>query len=58
MIKELGGCCVFLSHPEYDLLKNHDISAYEDLLNHLNSDRDAWVTTPNFLADPNRISLS
>jgi peptidoglycan/xylan/chitin deacetylase (PgdA/CDA1 family) len=45
-IKELGGFCVFLSHPEYAFLDTRDLSHYEELLNALSSDSEASVTCP------------
>jgi len=50
LIKELGGCCVFLSHPDYELLNESNLAQYEDLLNTISSDKQAWVTTPKQVA--------
>jgi peptidoglycan/xylan/chitin deacetylase (PgdA/CDA1 family) len=49
LISELGGCCVFLSHPEYKLLDNENLHYYEELLNAIASDKEAWLTTPREL---------
>ena len=48
-IREIGGCCVLLSHPEYELFDNSNIAIYEDLLNILTSDQKSWKTTPREL---------
>lgn len=50
-IKELGGCCVLLSHPEYKLFDVNNLAIYEELLNIITSDEQAWLTTPEKLAD-------
>ena len=47
VIKELGGFCVFLSHPEYGLLDTQGLPYYEELLNTIASDRELLVATPN-----------
>lgn len=49
VIKELGGCCVLLSHPEYKLFDTDNLSVYEELLNIVASDRHVWRTTPKQL---------
>jgi len=51
VIKELGGCCVFLSHPEYKLFDANNLEVYEELLNVMASDEQACMTTPNQLAN-------
>jgi hypothetical protein len=50
LIKELNGCCVFLSHPEYKILDRDNLSLYEELLTTVVSDGEAWLSTPNHLA--------
>ena len=49
LIKDLNGCCVFLSHPEYKLFDEHNSVVYEELLNEIKTTRNAWLTTPNQL---------
>nr|MDO8132627.1 polysaccharide deacetylase family protein [Candidatus Njordarchaeum guaymaensis] len=51
LIKELGGCCVLLSHPDYELFKTGNLAQYEELLNMIASDKQGWVTTPRQVAD-------
>lgn len=48
ILKELGGCAVFLSHPEYGLLNSSGsgLALYEELLGSITADRNTWVTTP------------
>ena len=46
IIKEIGGCSVPLSHPEYGLFDPGNISMYEDFLGCISSDSDGWITTP------------
>jgi peptidoglycan/xylan/chitin deacetylase (PgdA/CDA1 family) len=46
VIKELGGCCVFLSHPEYKLFDVNSLAVYEELLNSIVSDEQVWLATP------------
>jgi len=50
IIKEIGGCSVLLSHPEYGLFNPENISMYEDFLSYISSDSDRWITTPAKLA--------
>lgn len=50
IIKEIGGCSVLLSHPEYGLFDSENISMYEDFLTYISSDSDGWITTPAKLA--------
>lgn len=50
VIKEIGGCTVLLSHPEYKLFDQDNMRIYEDLLNHITSDNQEWLTTPRQLA--------
>jgi peptidoglycan/xylan/chitin deacetylase (PgdA/CDA1 family) len=50
IIKEIGGCSVLLSHPEYGLFDSENISMYEDFLSYISSDSDWWITTPAKLA--------
>jgi len=46
VIKELGGVCMLLVHPDYKLADpNSDV--YEELLNTVASDKEAWVTVPS-----------
>ena len=51
LTKELGGCCVFLSHPEYKLFDNGHLQTYEEWLNTVRSDGQAWLTTPKNLVN-------
>jgi len=47
MIKELGGICVFLSHPEYGLLDTQGLPFYEELLNTIVSDHELLGASMN-----------
>jgi peptidoglycan/xylan/chitin deacetylase (PgdA/CDA1 family) len=51
VIKELGGCCVYLSHPEYDLLDAKGLSYYEELLNAITSDPELLVALPTAVCE-------
>ena len=51
LVKEIGGCNVFLSHPEYKLFDSENISLYEDFLNVLAADTNSWTATPNQLVN-------
>jgi len=51
MIKEIGGCSVLLSHPEYRLFDLGNTSAYEDFLNHVTSDSQGLLATPSQLVE-------
>jgi hypothetical protein len=51
VIKELGGCCVLLSHPEYKLFDMKNLAIYEELLNTIMSDEQVWLATPKQLVD-------
>jgi peptidoglycan/xylan/chitin deacetylase (PgdA/CDA1 family) len=58
VVNEVGGCNIFLSHPEYKFFDPENIFLYEDFLNNLAADKDSWVTTPNNLAFEYRTSNS
>lgn len=45
-IKELGGICTFLIHPDYDLAMKDNLNHYEELLNFLDMDDNMWKTNP------------
>jgi hypothetical protein len=45
-IKETGGLCVFLVHPDYELAHSKNVNVYEDLLNTVKTDRDSWTALP------------
>ena len=51
VIKELGGCCVLLSHPGYKLFDMNNLAVYEELLNVMSSDEQVWLATPKQLVD-------
>ena len=51
VIKELGGSCVLLSHPEYNLLDTQGLPLYEELLNTIAFDREMLVGLPNKICD-------
>ena len=44
--KEMGGLCVFLVHPEYELAHSKNIRVYEDLLSTIKTDHDSWTALP------------
>jgi peptidoglycan/xylan/chitin deacetylase (PgdA/CDA1 family) len=46
LIRELGGICTFLIHPDYDFAFKNNLHYYEDLLNFLVSDSSALKTMP------------
>jgi peptidoglycan/xylan/chitin deacetylase (PgdA/CDA1 family) len=46
VIKELGGVCMLLVHPDYKL-GDLNSKVYEELLNTVASDNEAWVTVPS-----------
>lgn len=46
VIKEIGGLCTVLVHPDYDLAYPENLGIYEDLLNTIASDREALVSLP------------
>jgi peptidoglycan/xylan/chitin deacetylase (PgdA/CDA1 family) len=46
VIKNLGGICTFLIHPDYKLA-NLKLDVYEELINTIASDNQAWVTVPS-----------
>jgi hypothetical protein len=52
-VRALGGLCVALCHPEYDLLTN-DLSLYENFLNDLSSDKTLTVCLPSELVRAKR----
>jgi len=50
-IKELGGICTILMHPDYELANSENLSIYEELLNIIVSDNRIWRTTPMRIID-------
>jgi peptidoglycan/xylan/chitin deacetylase (PgdA/CDA1 family) len=50
VVKEVGGCNVLLSHPEYKLFDAENLFLFEDFLNALTADKESWITTPNSVA--------
>jgi hypothetical protein len=52
MIREMGGLCVFLIHPDYELALSENLLIYEEFLNSINGDRDLWTTLPKNIAHP------
>ena len=50
IIRETGGLCVFLIHPDYELALSKNLTVYEELLNFIKADHDAWTTLPKSIA--------
>jgi len=50
-IKDIGGICTVLVHPSYELGDSKNLGTYEDLINNLVTDYDAWVTVPTGIAN-------
>lgn len=48
MVKDIGGVCNILMHPDYELVSPDGLNAYEELLSAI-AISDAWVTTPKEL---------
>ena len=46
VVKNLGGLCTFLVHPDYELA-NMKLDLYEELVNTIASDSQAWITVPS-----------
>jgi peptidoglycan/xylan/chitin deacetylase (PgdA/CDA1 family) len=46
VIKSLGGLCTFLVHPDYKLA-DQKLNIYEELVNTITSDHQAWITLPS-----------
>jgi hypothetical protein len=57
IIREMGGLCVFLIHPDYELALSENLTVYEELLNFIEGEHDVWTTLPksivNLAPDPN-----
>jgi peptidoglycan/xylan/chitin deacetylase (PgdA/CDA1 family) len=51
VVKDVGGCSVVLSHPEYKLCEAENLFLYEDFLNSLTIEKDCWITTPSNVAE-------
>lgn len=49
VVRDIGGICVVLVHPDYELTHSKNLKTYEDLINNFATD-DAWVTLPNEIA--------
>lgn len=48
-VKDIGGICTILVHPDYELAKHSNSGSYEEFLNNLAADVHAWTTVPNDL---------
>jgi hypothetical protein len=46
VIKEIGGICVLLLHPDYELGYSENLPLYEELLNSIKDDDDYLITLP------------
>jgi peptidoglycan/xylan/chitin deacetylase (PgdA/CDA1 family) len=42
----MGGLCVFLTHPDYELARSENLNMYEDLLNAVTGNSEACITLP------------
>lgn len=42
----MGGLCVFLTHPDYELARSENLNRYEDLLNAVTGNSEAYITLP------------
>jgi peptidoglycan/xylan/chitin deacetylase (PgdA/CDA1 family) len=45
-IERMGGLCVFLMHPNYELARSENLKLYEDLLNTVTGNDEAYITLP------------
>jgi peptidoglycan/xylan/chitin deacetylase (PgdA/CDA1 family) len=48
-VKELGGVCTILVHPDYELASSESLGFYEELLNVISTDDQALITVPSHL---------
>lgn len=55
VVKEIGGCNVLLSHPEYKLFDSENLSLYEEFLNVLISQENNEIMTPSQLLEDDLI---
>jgi peptidoglycan/xylan/chitin deacetylase (PgdA/CDA1 family) len=46
LVREIGGCSVLLSHPEYKLFDAENLGLYEEFLNAATADKKSWFTIP------------
>ena len=46
MVKEIGGLCTVLVHPDYELADPENLGLYEELLNTITSDNEVRVSLP------------
>jgi peptidoglycan/xylan/chitin deacetylase (PgdA/CDA1 family) len=46
MVKEIGGLCTVLVHPDYELADPENLGLYEELLNTITSDNEVLVSLP------------
>ena len=44
--ERMGGLCVFLTHPTYELARSENLNVYEDLLNAVTGNSEACITLP------------
>ena len=47
VIRDIGGVCSILVHPDYELADPKNLSVYEELLNQVASDDENWIATPS-----------
>jgi peptidoglycan/xylan/chitin deacetylase (PgdA/CDA1 family) len=50
-IKEIGGLCTVLVHPDYELARSENLAIYEELVNMLASNEGTFASLPAQIAD-------
>ena len=51
VVRDIGGICTILTHPSYEMAHPKNLSTYEDLINDLAMDNEAWLTMPAEIAN-------
>jgi len=51
VVRNIRGICTILMHPSYEMAHPKNLSTYEDLINNLTMDNEAWLTIPTEIAN-------
>ena len=46
VVRDIGGICTILIHPDYNLANSGNLTIYEEMLSNITADNRAWITIP------------
>jgi len=49
VVRDIGGVCTVLIHPDYELADSENFNIYEELMNDITADNHVWITVPRDL---------